>query len=168
MSRPLLQLQPHLTHEELTQRYRSCRDPKERSRWHAIWLLSGPDAPAPKVVARLTGYSVVWIRQLIHRYNEHGPEGLQDLHRKRPGGKRPILNAEQQAELAEALRSPAPDGGPWTGAKVAEWCFLRTGHRAHPVTGWSYIKRLTDSKRGSRRSRRGRIAVKRAPAGLMR
>jgi hypothetical protein len=54
MARRIL-LAPHLTVEELGGRYRSTKDPVERSRWHFLWLMaSGMTATA---VAAITGYS---------------------------------------------------------------------------------------------------------------
>jgi hypothetical protein len=44
-----------LTNADLEARYRSCRDPVERSHWHFLWMLArGTTATA---VARVTGYS---------------------------------------------------------------------------------------------------------------
>lgn len=53
-----------------------------------------------------------------------------------------MLDEAQRWELAEALEGPAPDGGLWTGPKVAEWIEQRTGEGTHPQRGWVYLKRL--------------------------
>jgi len=45
-------------------------------------------------------------------------------------------------QLAEALEGAAPDGGLWTGVKVADWIAARTGTQVHRVTGWRQIERL--------------------------
>jgi len=54
-----------------------------------------------------------------------------------------LLTLAQQQELKEALQSPPPDGGAWSGPKVAEWIAQKTG-RQHvwPQRGWDYLKRL--------------------------
>jgi len=35
-------LHAHLSLEELEQRYRSCQDAREKTRWQVIWLYSRP------------------------------------------------------------------------------------------------------------------------------
>ena len=52
-----------------------------------------------------------------------------------------------------APEGPAPDGGDWTGPKVARWIAEKTGS-AHvwPQRGWDYLKRLgVDWRRRSRK-----------------
>ena len=34
-----LEIKEHLNYETLTQRYRSCKDGKEKVRWQVIWAL---------------------------------------------------------------------------------------------------------------------------------
>jgi hypothetical protein len=50
-------LEPHLTIEELEGRYRSTKDPVERSRWHFLWLLArGLTAKNPRQWASWVAY----------------------------------------------------------------------------------------------------------------
>ncbi len=78
-----ISLVPHLPLTDLEQRYRQCRDPVERSHWHMIWLVGQGHSGA--AVARLTGYSETWVRTVIHRDNDRGPDGLLDRRRTNPG-----------------------------------------------------------------------------------
>jgi len=39
MAQPIT-LKPHLTTEELKKRYHSCRKAQEKTRWHALYLIS--------------------------------------------------------------------------------------------------------------------------------
>ena len=39
MASPVM-LSPHLSSEALRLRYRQCKDPADRTRWQALWLLS--------------------------------------------------------------------------------------------------------------------------------
>jgi transposase len=93
-------------------------------------------------VSQVTGYSRIWIYQLVRRYNEHGPEGVGDL-RHGNSGKKPLLTDEQQAQLWQVLQYPAPDGGLWNGRKVADWLSEITGHRISRHRGWEYLKQMT-------------------------
>ena len=50
-----ISLEPHLTIDELEGRYRSTRDPVERSRWHLLWLLAR--GLTAKEIASIIGYT---------------------------------------------------------------------------------------------------------------
>jgi hypothetical protein len=74
-----IRLKPHLTDDELQQRYRAAADPVGRSHWHFPWLLArGMTATA---VAAITGYSAYWIGQIAQRYNADGPDGMRERRR---------------------------------------------------------------------------------------
>ena len=81
----------HLGAEEVTVRYRAARDPVERGRWPMIRLLVAGRSLAE--VAEVTGYSTRWVREVVRRYNETGPEGLADGRHANPGAA-PLLDAE--------------------------------------------------------------------------
>jgi transposase len=129
----------HLSVTELEQRYRQAHDPVERSHFQIVWLLAqGKTRPQ---VAEVTGYGVRWIGEIVRRYNQAGPDALGDGRHANPGGQ-PILSLEEQERLRTALTGAAPDGGLWTGPKVATWIEAETGHRAYPQLGWLYLVRL--------------------------
>ncbi|MGH8002572.1 MAG: winged helix-turn-helix domain-containing protein [Brasilonema sp.] len=143
MPRTRIDIIPHLDYAELTQRYRRCRDVKERSRWLVIRLLSRPEKPMKvEQVAQITGFSPDWVRKIARRYNVLGAEGIVDGHRKSPGGKHKALTSEQLKELFEKLQLPPEDGGLWSGPKVGELIKQQFGIRVHRVTAWDYLKRL--------------------------
>lgn len=84
----------HLSEEELYTHYRDATEAVERSHYQIIWLLA--TGKTALEVSQVTGYSRIWIYQLVRRYNEHGPEGVGDL-RHGNSGKKPLLTDEQQA-----------------------------------------------------------------------
>jgi transposase len=133
------QVAEHLSLSELEQRYRQARDPVARSHFQIVWLLA--QGKTRVEVAAVTGYGVRWIGEIIRRYNHDGPDALGDRRHANPGGQA-ILRPEQQARLLAALAGPAPDGGLWTGPKVAAWIEAETGHPAYPQLGWLYLVRL--------------------------
>src|SRR5262249_5885401 len=107
----------HLPAEEVGRRYRTCPDPKEKTRWHLIWLLLPPGHPlCCEQPAPLVGLSDVSARAVLKRWNAHGPAGLAD--RRQANKSQGKLTAPQQAELFEALQQEPPDGGLWSGPKV--------------------------------------------------
>ena len=100
-----------------------------------------PRGPPTAQVATATGYSQPWIRTLAHRYNAGGPDALGDRRQSNPGAS-PLLSPPQQAELATLLEGPAPDGGIWTGPKVARWMADQLGRSVHPQRGWEVLQHL--------------------------
>src|SRR5262245_48226222 len=57
MPKARLQLTNHLTYEDLTRRFRTCRDGRQKARWQALWLLARPDQPLELLV-----WSLGWFR----------------------------------------------------------------------------------------------------------
>lgn len=134
-----LTLISHLTEEELYQRYRSASEPRQRSHYQIMWLLS--TGKKTKEVAELTGYSLSWIYELVGGYNRLGPESLGDK-RQENRGRKHLLNDEQQALLWEVLQAPPADGGLWSGPKVAQWMSELLAHPVAPQRGWEYLRSL--------------------------
>lgn len=134
-----LTLVPHLPTAELEQRYRACRDATERSHWHMLWLVSqGRTCPT---VARLTGYSADWVRAIVHRYNGAGPAGIGDR-RRANRGRPPLVPPAVREDLRAALADPPPDGGLWTGPKVAAWLTARLARPVSPQRAWETLRAL--------------------------
>jgi len=91
---------PHLEPHELERRYRAASDPVARSQWHMLWQLAQGKTAA--IVAELTGYHVTHVRQVLHRYNDHGPDSISDRRHDNPG-RALALSAAEQDELRAAL-----------------------------------------------------------------
>jgi transposase len=134
-----MHIPPHLAADELEQRYRRADDPVARSQWQMLWLLAGGMATAE--VARVTGYSVNWVREVAKRYREDGPAGVGDRRRGNPGAA-PLLDADQQERLRAALAGPAPGGGLWTCRSVAAWMSQTLGRPVGEQRGWEWMRRL--------------------------
>jgi transposase len=129
---------PHLPVDELEDRYRRCRTVVERDHWHSVWLVArGQRIPE---VARSLGANANWVREIVRRYNRDGPDGLVDHRSFRRGGRRPLLDATALRDLATALDGPAPDGGLWTGPKVAAWMAIRLDRPVSPQRGWEAMR----------------------------
>src|SRR4051812_21722788 len=113
-----LEIPPHLTVDELEQRYRGAHDPVARSQWQIMWLLAGGQSTA--AVSQSTGYSQNWIREGARRYRADGPSGLGDRRHTNPG-QAPLLDVRQQASCARRSVDRLPmavcgrDGGWRTG-----------------------------------------------------
>jgi len=131
----------HLTPGELYNHYRGCRDARVKARWHALWLMARPGEPmSAEQAAATVGLSDVWVRKLVHRYNDRGPDSLADGRKSNRG--QPKLTPQQQADLLEALKAEPPDGGLWTGPKVALYARDRWGVTVCPQTGWEWLRNL--------------------------
>jgi transposase len=129
----------HLSLDELERRYRRARDPVARSQWQIVWLVA--QGKSGREAAEATGYSTKWVGAVVRRYNADGPDGVGDRRRANPG-RAPLLSAEARAALHARLAEPPPDGGLWSGPKVAGWIAERTGRAVGPQCGWEYLVRL--------------------------
>jgi transposase len=127
----------HLSAAELETRYKTAADPVTKSHFHAIWLLSLNYRIGE--VAEILSFSVRWLRLLIKRYNEHGPESLGDR-RARNKSEPAILTPEALLSLKERLKAPPEDGGVWTGPKIARWLAQFHGLTSvHDQRGWDAL-----------------------------
>ena len=134
-----IELKPHLTTEELHQRYRSCQKPQEKVRWHALHLISKGVVAAD--AARRTGRASSWITTLARRYNQEGAQAVARKQSTKPSH-RAKVDAKLGKELDNALRCDAPDGGLWTAPKVAAWIAEKSGQEVHQTTAWRAMRRL--------------------------
>lgn len=132
-------LAPHLTTAQLAARYKATRDAATARRWQLIGLISR--GATRDEAAQSVGVSARWASTLIARYNAAGAAGLVDGRHANPGAT-PLLDAAQQQVLAAALAQPPPDGGLWTGRKVAAWIATHTGAQTNPKRGIVYLRRL--------------------------
>ncbi|MBW4445261.1 MAG: hypothetical protein KME10_29645 [Plectolyngbya sp. WJT66-NPBG17] len=83
MSRPRIQIIPHLDESELAQCYETCENSKTKTYWLAIQLLSRSHEPMTvEQVAETLEFSTDWVRKLAGRYNRLGPSGLLENNHK--------------------------------------------------------------------------------------
>lgn len=131
----------HRTANQIRQKYRACRHPVEEVRWHAVWLLARTDEPrTPAQVAAVVGLSDTTGRAVLHRRNAAGPAGLTD--RRAGNGARPKLTARRRDARYAAILNRPPDGGLWSGPKVARCARGRWGVAVGTVTGWRWLREL--------------------------
>ena len=131
----------HRTVNRIWNKYRACREGVVKTRWHAVWLLARTDVPrTPAEVAEVVGLSAVTVRQMLHRWNAGGPAGLADG--RQGNGSKPKLTARRRDALYAALQKRPPDGGLWTGPKVAKYVADRWGVTVDPTTGWRWLRDL--------------------------
>jgi transposase len=127
----------HLSATELEHRYKTASEAIAKSHFHALWLLAR--GYSIDQVAGLLSFSARWVRILIKRYNEGGPERLGDQ-RAHNGTEASILTSEALAALRQRLQSPPDDGGQWTGPKIARWLAGFHGLvSVHDQRGWDAL-----------------------------
>lgn len=132
-----IEMKPHLSTDELHERYRATQEPIERARWQALWMLS-KGLPREEV-ARSMGYGAEWVRRVAARYNESVDRVADGRHRNR--GHAPLLSVDQLRELADLLDHPTPEGEPWSGPRVARWMSEVLGRPVAAQRGWDYLKK---------------------------
>jgi transposase len=143
-----IRLEPHLAVDELERRYRAAKEPHERSWYQILWLLA--KGQTAREIAVSTSYSPYWIGQVAKRYNTQGPAGMINRQYTHSHRAAPLLSAEQLAELAEAVRGPAPEGDHWLGRTVAAWMSQKLGRPVSVYLGWAYLVRLDGKRRKPR------------------
>jgi hypothetical protein len=79
-----IHLQPHLRVAELERRYRTAKEPNERTWWQILWLLA--QGRTATELATVTGYRAYWIGQIANRYNAQGPAGMVNRRDGQPPG----------------------------------------------------------------------------------
>ena len=134
--------QTRLNREELEAQLAAATAPDERRRVQVLLYLAA-GVPLAEIVGQ-TGYRPRSIRQIAQRYLECGADALVDQ-RAFAQGAASILSTDEQMELRDALQGVPPDGGAWTGDKVAQWMAARTGRPVHRQRGCEYLRRLTTS-----------------------
>ena len=141
---PKARLEPYLTIEQLKAHYRQARDIAEARRWQLLHLVA--QDWTIKQAAQAVDLNYDYAKEIIRRYNQQGPHAVENRYQRRSLSPRSLLTAEQLQELQSLLQKPAPDGGGWSGPKVARWIAEKTG-RSHvwPQRGWDYLKRLSNS-----------------------
>jgi transposase len=142
MSRTRLPIILHLPPADIFRRYRACRRGVEKTHWQLLWLLTRPERPlAPAQAAAQVGLTAVWARAILKRWNAAGPDGLADRRVGTCGG-RGKLTTDQHIDLWAALQQPSPDGGLWSGPKVARYVRDRWGVTVGKPTGWRWLRGL--------------------------
>lgn len=137
-------LAPHLSSFELKKKYLKSQDSVESRRWHLLWKVSL--GWTIKNSALAIGINYDYAKEVLKKYNKLGEKGVENLKNKylrQRGGKKSLLTDKQLEKLAKELESRPPDGGIWTGPKVARW--IEQENRVEKVwnqRGWDYLKKL--------------------------
>lgn len=127
---------------QLKARYLSSENVKEGRRWQLLWLVASGCTLTE--AAKTVGYCYRQAHRLLTRYNEQGPTFLKAGRRDvRHLKSRALLNAAQQRQLKRLIqKGRSPDGGLWTGPKVAKWISEACGREVRPQRGWDYLQKL--------------------------
>lgn len=130
----------HLSVSELERQYRAAKEASSARHYQAIWLLARGHTVAE--VSAMTSFGTRWLEQLLSRYNARGPSALGD--QRRHNGRAPtILKPALLARLRRRLERPPPDGGLWTGPKVAVWMAGALGlEKVAPQRGWEALRAI--------------------------
>lgn len=140
-------LASHYSSDELKKNYIKSKDSVELRRWHLLWKVSIGWTIKKSAIA--VGISYDYAKEIVKKYNELGVKAVKNSrnqHREHKGGKKSILTEEQMKKLMKDLESTSPDGGIWTGPKVARWIENETGvEKVWNQRGWDYLKKCNYS-----------------------
>ena len=135
----------HLSCAQLKHRYRKSTNPIESRRWHLLWKIAL--GWTIKSSALAVGISYGYAKKIVKNYNADGEKGvIVNQKNSHTGGSEPLLNESQLELLTQALKSKPPDGGIWTGPKVARWIEEKTRKKkVWNQRGWEYLKKCNYS-----------------------
>ena len=115
--------------------------PRLRERLAALALIA--DGVSAKAVARRLGRHRGTVESWVECFNARGLDGLQPAFRGRP---RPLLSAEELAELRRTVAQPPRKvglkTGTWTGKGVVAFIKRRFGQTISAATARRYLHRL--------------------------
>ncbi len=130
----------HLSVSELEQHYRAAKEASSARHYQAIWLLAKGHTVAE--VSKITSFGTRWLEQLLSRYNAGGPARLGDQ-RRHNGRPASVLTPALLEQLKLRLEMAPPDGGFWTGPKVAIWMAGELGlEKVAPQRGWEALRAI--------------------------
>ncbi len=128
----------HLSLEQLNEGWTKAKTMSEKSRWQIVMLFVGGKQVFE--IAEIVGMRKNWIYIVLRAYNQEGQAALRDK-RELGTGVKPLLDQAQLDELNETLNQPPPDGGVWTGPKVAAWLTEHHKRKFYDQRGWEYLRK---------------------------
>ena len=128
-----ISIAPHHSTEQLKQAYKLAKDGLKSRQYQIIWLLAA--GKTTEEVQQITGYSRIWIYELVKRYNQLGLEGLGDSPR-----------GDASRTPPEKHRRPAADWRCRTSTVMAS--FTRKSSRRRTME-WSQGSRLVELYNGT-------------------
>ena len=134
-----IEIEQHLSLKEIEGRERSASTATARTHWQVIRLIG--HGRTSKDVADITGYTAGWVRELVRRYNTHGPASLGDQRQHNSGAHQRLLSTEQEETLREKVEHGIQSGEIWTGVDVAREISAVVGYKVHRARGWELMKR---------------------------
>ena len=85
------------------------------------------------------GFVDLWVK---HSHGEEGVKNRKNQTSNHIRGKKRLLSQPQLEKLTRAIENESPDGGIWTGTKVARWIETETGReKVWNQRGWDYLKK---------------------------
>ena len=119
----------------------------ERRRLHVL-ALSAEGRPRAEVLS-ITRYSVPRYVELVHRYNDHGLEGLQDR-RHRNSGAPTLLSDAELLLLAQTIRADYAQEIVWNGAQVQQWIKITLGKDLYLSRAYEFLDAIGFSAQTAR------------------
>ena len=91
---------------ELEHRYRTAKEPNERTWWQILWLLA--QVRTATELSAVIGYRAYWIGQIAKRYNEQGPRACATDAKPPSTGQRRSYPLNSKRNYAGSWPKPLP------------------------------------------------------------
>jgi transposase len=117
------ELVPHLTNDQLKERWESASRPEYAKRWHLLWLIQSLGLSIRKAVP-LLGHTLTWGITWVRYYNEQGPDSIEAVRTRNPNPPKRKVHPPMRLIVYEAVLEPVPNeigGGQWSSPKVVKY-----------------------------------------------
>ena len=103
-----LQLNSHLTNEQLIEKLSSCRSTPDFSRWQILYLIQVARQRSADIISPVVGLSKPSIYKIVEAYNKQGPATIKC--KLRGGRRNALLSVEDEEQLFTSLEQQASKG----------------------------------------------------------
>jgi len=133
-----IEAKPHLSREEIKVKIKETVEFWRVKRWLVIWNALVDPRPAKEIALHL-GMSVHTVRNLISKYNRHGPEGIETPGKR--GRKNYYLTFDEEVNFLKSFEDKASSGQIGTALEIKTAYENIVGHEVHKTTIYRMLKR---------------------------
>lgn len=127
-----------LTIEQVKEKMKEAKDPRELQRWHIVYTALIQPRKAEEI-AKCVGVSKSHVHKVIARYNR---EGIQSIEIKSGGGRYyEYLTKEEEKQFLDPFFQQADKGEITTTREIHLAYEKRVGHQAHKTTIYRLLER---------------------------
>ncbi len=137
----ILQLESHLTTEELSNKLTRCKKSHHRTYWQILLSVSFNPNKKAEEYALFLGVTKSKIYNVVERYNKHGADFTENLNW---GGRRSatsLMSFEEEQEMMTSLKNKAKEGKILVAKQIKKIVEKKIGKKVSDDYIWDLFKR---------------------------